>query len=390
VRNGFKIYDTDTHIRPSAETLRPYLSSLVLERVPDLEEHRTPIRTSPTREVLEPPYRHYYRFRAGDGEGEGFGADHARVLGEAAPRAKKLERPRQFMGTRYPSRHTDDDAAEARLRDMDDEGVDVQFLIGGAGPGHPDPVVGLEFVRAGHRFLHDFCSHDPHRLKACLVAVPWAVEESVAEIQRWAREPWAVAVHPHLPVGYPLDHPDLEPVWAAAQEHGLAVIHHSFSSGYPGHRDLWDSPFLGRLAAHPWGAMRAVGAFFGAGIMDRYPALRFGILESGFGWLPFWARRMDDQAIYMGYVQESLEHRLSEYLTGGRFFASVVLHEGEAMVRMVSDDLGDHILMYSSDYPHPESRFPGSADVALGWTTLGEERLRKLLWENPVRFFGEP
>ena len=36
-------------------------------------------------------------------------------------------------------------------------------------------------------------------------------------------------------------------------------------------------------------AMRAIPAFFGAGIMDRYPQIRYGILESGFGWLPFWA-----------------------------------------------------------------------------------------------------
>ena len=34
-------------------------------------------------------------------------------------------------------------------------------------------------------------------------------------------------------------------------------------------------------------AMRAMGAFFGAGLFDRYPNLRFAVLESGFGWIPF-------------------------------------------------------------------------------------------------------
>jgi predicted TIM-barrel fold metal-dependent hydrolase len=294
------------------------------------------------------------------------------------------------MGTRWPTHGCDDDAADVRLRDMDDEGVDVHFIVGGAGTSHPDHEIGLEFIRAGHRYLHEFCGADPHRLKASVSVVPWAVEESVEEITRWASEPWVVAVHPHLPLDYPLDHPDLNPIWAAAQEHGLAVIHHSFSFGYPAYRDLWDNPFLARLGAHPWGAMRAIGAFFGAGIMDRFPYIRFGILESGFGWLPFWAKRMDDQAIYMGYVAQDLEHKLSEYMTCGRFFASLVLHEGEEMVEMVTEELGDHILTFGSDYPHPESRFPGSADIALGWTSLGEERMRKLLWENPVRFFGEP
>jgi hypothetical protein len=34
--------------------------------------------------------------------------------------------------------------------------------------------------------------------------------------------------------------------------------------------------------------------------MDRYADLRVGILECGFGWLPFWAKRMDEQASYGG------------------------------------------------------------------------------------------
>ena len=123
--------------------------------------------------------------------------------------------------------------------------------------------------------------------------------------------------------------------------------------------------------------MRAVGAFFGAGIMDQFPTIRFGILESGFGWLPFWAKRMDDQAVYMGYVNEHLEYKLSEYMTGGRFFAATVLHEGEDMVKMVTDQLGDHILMFGSDYPHAESRFPESCGVATGWKRLSEEHERK-------------
>ena len=99
---------------------------------------------------------------------------------------------------------------------------------------------------------------------------------------------------------------------------------------------------------------------------------------------------MDDQAVYMGYVNEHLEYKLSEYLTGGRFFASIVLHEGEDMVKMVTKDLGDHILMFGSDYPHAESRFPESANIPLGWTGLSDDQKRKLMWDNPVRFFGEP
>ncbi|HEY3115992.1 MAG TPA: amidohydrolase family protein [Chloroflexota bacterium] len=392
MKNGLKVFDTDTHVAPSAETLRPYLPASLLERIPDIEENRVPIRENRAGKTLQPPYKHWYRFRGGgNDEGGGWGNQTPRYLGEAAPRPDAPQRVSgTSMGENYPTEGGDDDDAKARLRDMDAEGVDVHYMVGGGGAPHRDPHLSIEFVRAGHRYLDDFCNTDAHRLKAGLTVIPGAIEQSIEEIKRWGKSPWCVAVHPSLPLDYPLDHPDLNPIWAAAQEENLAVIYHSFSTGYPGYRDLWDNPFLGRLASHPWGAMRAVASFFGAGIMDRFPNIRFGILESGIGWLPFWAHRMDDQVMYMGYVNEHLEYKMSEYMTGGRFFAATVLHEGEELVKMVTDLLGDHVLTFGSDYSHPESRFPTSADIPFDWTSLTQEQLRKLMWDNPVRFFGEP
>jgi predicted TIM-barrel fold metal-dependent hydrolase len=136
--------------------------------------------------------------------------------------------------------------------------------------------------------------------------------------------------------------------------------------------------------------MRALASFVGGGIMDRYPEIKFAVLESGFGWLPFWARRMDDQAVYVGYTAEGLQHKPSEYVAGGRFACGIVLHEGEDMVKLVNSLLGDHLLMFGSDYPHAESRFPESVDRALAWNQLNEHEKHALLWDNAVRFFGEP
>ncbi|HEX2828191.1 MAG TPA: tripartite tricarboxylate transporter substrate-binding protein [Burkholderiales bacterium] len=230
----------------------------------------------------------------------------------------------------------------------------------------------------------------PRRLKSMIGVNARDVEEAVQEVKRWSGSKWAVGVYVNLPIDYPLDHPDLHPLWRAMDEEGLCYIHHSFAEGYPGYRDLWRNPFLGRSASHPWGAMRAMGAFFGAGLLDRYPNLRFAVLESGFGWIPFWAVRMEDQAKYMGFVAEGLKHTMLEYTTGGRFFASIVLHEGGRMVKMVSEFLGDHLLMFSTDYPHPESRFPESVDLALGWKEVNAGLMRKILWDNAVSAFGEP
>jgi predicted TIM-barrel fold metal-dependent hydrolase len=77
-------------------------------------------------------------------------------------------------------------------------------------------------------------------------------------------------------------------------------------------------------------------------------------------------------------------------MAGGRFFCSIVIHEGPEMVEMVNRLLGDHVLMFGSDYPHSESRFPESVDKVLGWENLTLEAVQKLMWDNPVRAFGAP
>jgi hypothetical protein len=96
---------------------------------------------------------------------------------------------------------------------------------------------------------------------------------------------------------------------------------------------------------------------------------------------------MDDQVHYMGYVNPDLKKSMWEHMTSGRFHASIVLHEGGDMVKMVNQMMGDHILMFSSDYPHAESRFPDSVDIGNSWG-LEPETAQKIFWQNAADCFG--
>ena len=376
-----KVYDADTHFQASAESIIPFLSKAMQERLPEFE--MSPVRLGRAGQTLQPPYRHW--FRLGDRAG-GWGSNKPRRLGNAGPVEGDERGFQQFMGEKYPADGAEDYDIAARLKDMDEEGVDVELMVPGTFTGHEDPEVDMEFIRAAHRFIDETTKAAPDRLKSLITVSAKAVEESVGEIKTWAGSSWARGVFINPPLGFPLDHPDLNPIWAAADEADLCVVHHSNSAGYPGYRDLWDNPFMGRTAGHPWGAQRAVASFFGSGIMDRYPNVRFAVLESGFGWLPFWAKRMDDQVTYMGFVAKDLQHSMSEYMTSGRFFCSIVLHEGPELVRLVSEILGDDILMFGSDYPHAESRFPVSVKVVDEWA-MPDERRAKLMHENAAKCF---
>jgi predicted TIM-barrel fold metal-dependent hydrolase len=381
MKNGFRVYDADTHVNPAAEVLERYVDAPMRARLADL----APYRVASGRSIGGTPDTHQYRV------GTKF---YRRVLGQAGPDMAFTGRSTTWRGSKQPRPGVQDDQAENRIQDMDDEGTDVHFLI----PASWTSVVGLDdaelevgLIRAYHRHMADFCGQFPARLKSMIVASAHAVDDAVREIRQWGNSKWAVAVMPLLGKDMPVDHPDLEPIWQAAVEHDLPVVHHSFTWNppyFPGYQDLWDNIFLGRLASHPWGAMRFMAAFIGAGIMDRYPTLRMGVLECGFGWLPFWARRMDEQASYVGGTAP-LKQRPSDYLTSGRFFCSIEMHEGEDMFDVVTRFLGDDVLMYASDYPHSECHFPDSVEHVLSWSSLKPETMHKLLWGNAVRFYKQ-
>ena len=381
MRNGFKVYDSDTHVLPAAEVLERYVDPSFRPKLEELAPYRLARSVSPGAY----PDMHLYSVQT---------KYYRRVLGEAAPSDSFTGRSSRWMGSKQPRPGVQDDNAADRVLDMDEEGADVHLLVPSTWTsivGLEDPEVEMGLFRAYHRHMADFCGQYPDRLKGMILASAISVEEAVGEIHRWGNDRWAVAVMPIRGFDMPVDHPDLEPIWKAAAEHDLPIVHHSSTWNpphFPGYRDLWDNIFLGRLASHPWGAMRFVAAFIGSGIMDRYPDLRTGILECGFGWLPFWARRMDEQATYVGGIAQ-LTRKCSDYISGGRFFCSIEMHEGEDMFNMVQGFVGDGVLMYASDYPHSECHFPDSVDQIMAWPSLSDQTRQKLFWDNASRFYKQ-
>jgi predicted TIM-barrel fold metal-dependent hydrolase len=320
-----------------------------------------------------------------------------RVLGEAGPRPAD---PFAYMGGRFTGAHKGkepdprgDYEPAARIADLDFEGVDVNLLLPSGWFGCWTAVedISLEsaMYRAYNRWMKDYCSAYPDRLTGVILVSGRDVENGLAELARAALEPWPMALFVYAPYEMPLDHPRLEPYWAAAQEYDLAVVLHTFTvmpPYAPGGLDTWDNLFLQRSAAHPWCGMRNMASIIGAGVLDRYPQLRLGVLEAGHGWLPAWARRLDEHAKSVAAALPALQRTPSDYVTSGRYFQSIEMSEGEGVTRMVSDLLGDDLLMYASDYPHGESWFPISVDTVMSWE-MPEERKRKLFWDNAVNFY---
>ena len=380
MRNGYRVYDTDTHIDPGADVLEKYVDPAFRPRLADLAPYRVLVKSR----TLDGEARTTYRFAQ---------RAYERTLGEAEPR-KGSSDERVWRGKRRPSPGVVDDRSDNRVFDMDEEGADVHFLVPSVWTsvvGLPDVTLETGLIRAYHRHMGEFCGPYPDRLKGPIVASTRDPQSAAREIRDWGRSKWAVAVQPLLDNDMPVDHPSLEPIWQAAAEHDLAIVHHSFTWSppyFPAYDQMWDNVYLARLCSHPWGAQRFMAGFLAGGILDRHPALRLCVLECGFGWLPFWVRRMDEQVSYVGRTAK-LKMLPSEHFQAGRVFCNVEAHEHEPMFKMVTEALGEDCLMFGSDYPHFESWFPNSIDKILEWESVTGERAKKLFWGNAARCFKQ-
>ena len=260
------------------------------------------------------------------------------------------------MGSKAPRPGIQDDKAENRLKDMDDEGVDAHFLIPTSWlsfVGVDDTSIEVAMIRAFHRHMADFCGSHPDRLTGPIVASTRRVDEAVQRNSSLGQSQMGGGRHAVARRG------DcrritrgLEPIWREAQEHDLPIANHSFHLDpavlYPGYRDMYDNIFLGRLAAHPWGAMRFAASFIG-GVVVRavtracawacWNAVSAGC-RSGLG---AWTNRRSTSG-----GTAPLKMTPSEYMMSGRFFCSIEHHEGEDMWQHVTGMLGDDLLMYAS------------------------------------------
>jgi predicted TIM-barrel fold metal-dependent hydrolase len=373
----YRIFDSDTHVGPDAAILDRYLGQAEKDRLIGWERYRATGRNG------------HVTYTKGQRR-------YGRKLGTAIPEESPSGYMAGFTGVareRQPSPLVDADSS-ARIADMDYEGVEVNLTLPsgwfGTWTAGDDIALEMAMYRAYHRWMEDYCGAYPRRLGGVILAGSRDVAGSLAEMRRWGGSAWAWGVLVYAPFGVPLDHPDLEPLYAEAAALDLAIVLHTFTvmpPYAPGGEDTWDNLWLQRSAAHPWCGMRNMAALIGSGIMDRYPTLRIATLEAGHGWLPFWIARLDEHAETIKAALPALKHRPSEYVTSGRYFQSIEIPEGAPLTNAVCDLLGDALLMYASDYPHGESHFPRSAGIVLGWD-MPEARKQKLLWENATRLYA--
>ncbi|AUT04251.1 BarH protein [Nostoc sp. CENA543] len=285
--------------------------------------------------------------------------------------------------------------AESHLQAMTQMGIDIAFIYPTYGlwlfaiDSMSPEVVGA-FTQAYNTWLYEeFCSYAPDKLKGVGAINLHAPEKMVSELHRIAEFGWkAICLRPNPVKGRILSDRSYEPFWTACEELNIAVgIHEGTHSRLPTTgADRFHTRFAMHACSHPMEQMMALLALIEGGVLERHPQLKFGFLESGCGWLPYWLWRLDEEYKNLYFeVKDHIKMPPSEYFRRQCFIA---IEPSEPCLLEIIEYIGAGNFFFGSDYPHMDHQ-PDIVNRLLELENqLPQETIHKILWDNPLHFYS--
>jgi len=298
-----------------------------------------------------------------------------------------------------------DPSVRDRVLDADGVAAEVIFADGDAVTGQESPPFGAGLAagqitdsrqafggaRAHNRWLEDFCASNPERRAGvALVPITHDVNAAVSEIEMLAEIPGIhgimIPTMWHKFPAYGSDHYDR--VWAACAETGLVVHTHSGEADF----DAYGENVAMYVSEVPFWTHRALWQLLFSGKFDKFPGLRYCVVECGSYWIGdlLWKCDVNFGASWkikkMGSRMEGLLKRLpSEYFGESIFVGASTMSKEEIRRRHMN---GIDALMWGTDYPHPEGSWPNTkARLEEDFVDVSIEDTRRLLGLNAINCY---
>ncbi len=236
------------------------------------------------------------------------------------------------------------------------------FGVGLGLSGDIDPELGMAGAQAHNRWLAELCAQSPERrCGMALLPITAPVEDVVAEIRRAKESGLNGVMIPAMWVNEaPYHDRKYDPIWATLEELKMPIATHSGSTPKEEYGEI-----LGIYVAEVvWWPYRPLWFLLWSGVFERFPGLRFGVVESGIwqvpGWLWFWDRLYMGQkgAEKMGanpFGAAGLTMSPSEYFDRNCWLGSSNTKRRELGFRY---EIGVDNILWGSDFPHPEGTWP--------------------------------
>ncbi|MGY3452891.1 amidohydrolase family protein [Bradyrhizobium sp. USDA 4353] len=220
------------------------------------------------------------------------------------------------------------------------------------------------------------------RLRGSILIHPQDIAQAVAEVERLAADGRFVQILMLAMGERPLGRREYFPIYAAAERHGLVIAVHAGSTyRYAPTIVGWPCYQFEDYVAQAQAFENQTVSLIAEGVFQRFPGLKFVLMESGVSWLPVTMWRTDKT--WRGarpetpWVDRWPSDIIREHirLTTQPFDAPDAAAVAQTIERIGSDDG----LLFATDYPHWQ--FDGDDVLPDG---LSAATLRKLLIDNAM------
>ena len=363
VKMGFKIMDSDMHVMEPVDLWQRYIEPAFKERAPKC-------------------FQKYQRDQDVEVEGHILGGD---PVGWGAAKAIEQEEI-------YADPYENNWDAPSQVRAMDKEGVDITVLYPSRGLSviglQMDPALGAAIARAYNNWMYDFVSYAPNRMYGAGMLAPFDVESAVEEVHRSVKDLKfrGIFMRPNIVNGRNWHDPCYDPLWAEIESLEVPIgFHEGANALLPQIGDRFKAYWTHHTCCHSMEMMVAVVSLIGGGVLERFPGLRVGFLEANCSWAPWLLWRLNEHYELSGrFESPELKLEPSEYFQRQCY---VSIEPDEEPARFIEQTGLVNNLVFSTDYPHNDAKYPYAIDTLLEMP-FSEDAKRKILWDNCAKLYG--
>jgi predicted TIM-barrel fold metal-dependent hydrolase len=375
MRNGFKVFDADAHVVYPRDFWFKYLDKKYLSRI----------------EIRDPAGLQHYNPVMVDGR---YTQHPTTLYGQFQ---KAIDWTHEDIVEKYGDLITKGFTGERVAAALAREGIDIAVVYG---PEYDlwfdgiDPDIQAALVRAYNRWGQEMRETSGGRVLTAAPVPLGDVNRAIEEIEYayhvlGIRSFWT---RPNYLNQRNLGDRYYDPIYALIESLDCAFATHEFMglAGETEGSNRFRTFTEWHTVVHPHEAMNAMLSMIVHGVFERFPKLRCGYLEAGCGWVPSWLHRIDEQ-LEMAGAKEFPELTM----TATEYFRRNCWTTTECEERFVADVIrwmGDDHIVFESDFPHPDSKFPNATQtfLELAPDLISQESKRKILWDNALDFYRFP
>jgi predicted TIM-barrel fold metal-dependent hydrolase len=148
--------------------------------------------------------------------------------------------------------------------------------------------------------------------------------------------------------------------------------------------------FFSQAISNPFDMMETLTVMICGGVLERFPRLKVIFLEANGGWIVPWLERLDHHYEVFRWDVPWLRLKPSEYFRR-QCWISFDPDESTIAFTARSPLVGADRIIWASDYPHPDAKFPGVVkELREATANLAPQEQERILGLNSANLYSLP